>query len=115
MDPLVALGDHGAHAEQLGALRRPIARRSGPVLATRDHDERGALGLVAHRCVVDEQLLAVGEVDGVRPLLARHEGVPQPDVRERAAHHHLVMAAPRAIRVELERADVPLLEPVARG
>ena len=47
--------------------------------------------------------LAVGQVDRVRPLLAVGQPVPQPDVRERAAHHDLVVAAPGAVRVELER------------
>ena len=36
-------------------------------------------------------------------------------LRERAAHHHLVVAAPRAVRVELERADAVRLEPLAGG
>src|SRR5436305_488145 len=41
-------------------------------------------------------------MDGVRALAVGRQAVAQPDVRECAAHHHLVMAAPRAIRVELE-------------
>src|SRR5579863_9227244 len=32
MDTLEALGDHGAHAQQQGTLRRPVARRAGAVL-----------------------------------------------------------------------------------
>ena len=36
-------------------------------------------------------------------------------LRERAAHHHLVVAAPGAVRVELERRDAVLLEPLAGG
>ena len=74
--------------------------------------ERHALGPVAHRGVVDELLLAVGQVDRVRALLALDEPVAQPDVAERAAHHHLVVAAAGAVRVELERRDAVLLEPL---
>ena len=70
---------------------------------------------IAHRGVVDELLLAVGQVDGVRALLALDERVAQADVAERAAHHHLVVAAPGAVRVELERPDAVLLEPLAGG
>src|SRR5207249_9201705 len=38
-------------------------------------------------------------------LGARRELVLQPYVRERAAHHHLVVAAARAVRVEVDRLD----------
>ena len=62
--------------------------------------------------VVDERLLAVGQVDRVRALLARRQQVAQADVREGAADHHLVLAAPGAVRVELERADAVRLEPL---
>ena len=43
VDALEALRDHGAHAEQQRALRRPVARRAGAVLLARDHDQRHAL------------------------------------------------------------------------
>ena len=40
MDPLVALGDHRAHAEQPRPLRAPVARRPGPVVLPGQHDGR---------------------------------------------------------------------------
>ena len=43
-------------------LRGPVARGAGAVLLAADHDERHALLRVAHRRVVDRQLLAVGQV-----------------------------------------------------
>ena len=49
VNPLEALGDDRAHAEQQGALGRPVARRPGAVLLARQHDQRHALRPVAHR------------------------------------------------------------------
>ncbi len=74
---------------------------------------------VAHGGVVDRQLLvrAIGEVVGVAALRQRlqpghvaAEQVAQADVRERAAHHHLVVAAAGAVRVEVARRDALLLQ-----
>ena len=53
-------------------------------------------------------------MDGHVPLASGDEEVLQPDVREGAAHHHLVVAAARAVRVEIRRLDAVLRE-VLRG
>ena len=66
VDALERLRDHRAHAEQLRALRGPVARAPGAVLLAREHDERHAFVGVAHRGVVDRRLLAVGEMHGER-------------------------------------------------
>ena len=58
MDALEALRDHGAHAEQLRAFGRPVARRARAVFPAREHDERNLLGLIAHRGVIDRHALA---------------------------------------------------------
>ena len=58
MDALERLGDDGADAEQPRALGRPVAARAGPVFLAREHDERHALGLVAHGRIEDRQGLA---------------------------------------------------------
>src|SRR6266536_3627470 len=47
MDPLVRLRDHRADAEQVRALRRPVARRARSVLLARDHEQGRALVDVA--------------------------------------------------------------------
>src|SRR5882757_3440782 len=52
MNALVAFRDHGFHAEQHGALRCPVAGGAGPVLASREDDERCAFLLVTHGRVV---------------------------------------------------------------
>ena len=61
-----------------------------------------------HRGVVDRRRLAVGQVHREAALGAGREPVAQPDVRERAPHHHFVVAAPRAVGVEVERLDAVL-------
>ena len=113
VDPLVALGDHGLDAEEVRALRGPVARRARAVLLAREHDRRRALREVALGGGEDRHLLAVGEVRRPRSLRAGHELVAQPDVGERAAHHHLVVAAARAVRVEVGALD-PVLDEVLR-
>jgi len=82
-------------------------------MTKRTPSKRDALGGIAHRDVVDEPVLTIGEVDRVRTLLALDEVVLQADVREGATDHHLVLAAPRAVGVELERSDTVALEPLA--
>ena len=113
VDPFVALGQDHPHAEQRRSLGRPVARRPGAVLAAGDDRGPDPFVGVAHRRVEDEPFLAVGQVDRVRAFLPLDQPVAQADVGERAADHHLVMAAPRAVRVELERRDPVLLEPLA--
>ena len=56
----------------------------------------------------------LGQVLGPVALLAAGEEVAQPDVAEGAAHHHLVVAAPRAEAVEVARLHAVLLQ-VAPG
>ena len=114
MDALVALRDHRAHAEQVRPLRRPVARRARSVLLAGEHDERDAFGAVALGGVEDRHLLARRDVHRPRSLGPGHELVAEADVRERAAHHHLVVAAPRAVRVEVLALDA-VLDEVAAG
>ena len=84
-----------------GALGRPVARRARAVLLAREHDQRRPLLGVPHRRVVDRHRLALGQVQRDAALVVPREQVAQPDVGERAAHHHLVVAAARAVGVEV--------------
>ena len=91
---------------QVRALGRPVARGAGAVFLAGEDDERNALALVAHGGVVDEHPLARGLVDGVAALdhvagIVLHHLVLDADVGEGAAHHDLVVAAPRAVLVEI--------------
>ena len=56
---------------------------------------------VGDRRVVDAQLLAAGQVAGEAALDIGHKLVTQSDVGERAADHHLVVAAPGSVGVEV--------------
>ena len=105
MNALEAFGDHGAHAQQQRALGGPIARGAGAVFLARDDQQRRAFLLVLHRGVVDEHLLAGGDVRGPAAFGAGGELVAQTNVGERAAHHHFVVAAARAVGIEIGRLD----------
>ncbi|MBG9885618.1 hypothetical protein ABE10_03255, partial [Bacillus toyonensis] len=109
VDAFEALGDDRLHPEEVRALGRPVARRAGAVLLAAEDHQRGALRLVVLRGVVDVGLRSagLGEVprEAALDLLAAvdrlDEGVLQPDVRERAADHDLVVPATRAVGVEI--------------
>src|SRR5690606_31932322 len=102
-------------AEQRGALRGPVARRARAVLLAAEHDERDARLRVVLRRVVDRGLLAREEVARESALDARYELVAQPDVGEGATDHDLVVAAARAVGVEVASVDPALREVLARG
>src|SRR5690606_20457346 len=59
--------------------------------------------------------VGLGEVAGVAALGAGRDLVAQPDVGERAADHHLVVAAPRPVRVEVLDLDPVLAQVVGGG
>ena len=101
MDAFVAHGDGRLHALQEGALGRPIPARTRTVERTADDDGGRPLLQVARRRVEDRHLLAARNVAGEPALHARHHQVPEPDVRERAPHHHLVVPAAGSVRVEV--------------
>ena len=65
------------------------------------------VGAVALGGLEDARDLAARQVGRPRPLGAGRELVAQADVRERAAHHHLVVAAPGPVGVEVDRLDAP--------
>src|SRR6266542_1764587 len=101
VDPLVAFRDHRSHAEQKRPLGGPVARGTCSVFLAGEDDQRRTLLRIRLGGIEDRHLLPVRKV--TRPVaLARREGVAQPDVSERAAHHHLVVAPPRAEAVEVE-------------
>ena len=119
MNALEALGDDGAHAEQARALCGPVARRSGAVLLAAEDHERNARSLVRRGGVEDglhlarEQVARESALDAGAVVLVGKELVAQADVRERAANHHLVVAAARAVRVEVPAVDAVLGEVLA--
>ena len=101
MNTLEALGDHRAHAQELGALGRPVAGGAGAVFLAGEDHQRAALGLVAHGRVIDRHHFAGGEVLGHAALDLRGQLVADPDVGEGAAHHDLMVPAAGAVGVEV--------------
>src|SRR3954462_14584752 len=102
---LEALSHTRLHAEERGALRRPVARAAGSILVPGEHDERYAALLVLDRGLVDRGALSLGLQERHAALDAWHHQILDADVGEGAAHHHLVVAAPCAIGVEVLRRD----------
>ncbi|GIX63876.1 mitochondrial import receptor subunit Tom40 [Babesia caballi] len=102
VDALEGLRDDGADTQQGGALGGPVARAAGAVLLAGDDDEAGAVGAVALRSVEDAEHLAGREVDGLGALVGA-EQVREANVGEGAANHDLVVAAARAVGVEVAR------------
>src|SRR5829696_2906598 len=113
VDALEALRDDGPHPEQERTLRRPVARRTGPVFLAGQDDKRHVFLAVSQTRLVDRGLFPIGEVEGVAALFV-HELVAQPDVAERAAYHNLVVAAPGAVGVEVARVYALLYQVLPR-
>ncbi len=114
VDALVRAGDHRADAEKRGSLRGPVAAGARAVFVAGEHQERHALGPVALGGVKDRHLLSIGQVHRHAALHLRHQLVAEADVREGAAHHHLVVAAARTVGMEMLRVHAALHQP-ARG
>src|SRR5689334_6530752 len=101
MDALERFGDDRTHAEQGRAFRGPVARGAGAVLLAGDDDERRPAGDELHRDVVNRPGLAARFGGSPPTLLATGQLVAEPNVGERAAHHHFMIAAARAVGVEV--------------
>ena len=78
------------------------------------HDGGNAFALVALRRVEDRHRIARRIMDRVAAFGAAHHFVPDADVGEGAALHHFVIAAPRAVGIEILLADLMLLQIDAR-
>src|SRR5262249_35008975 len=105
VDALEAFGDHRPDAEEPRALRRPVARGASAIFLPREDHERHALARVADRRVVYRQMLAGRIVHGDAAFDALYHHVLDAVVGERPAHNHLVIAARRAVGVEVVRSD----------
>ena len=111
VDALEALRDHRAHAEQQRALRGPVARAAGAVLVAGDDDQRHALVLrTASRRRRSPSARPSGMCLVKPPSTPCEHQVLEADVRERAAHHDLVVAAARAVLVVVARLHAVLVE-----
>ncbi len=102
------LGQHGAHTQQQSALGSPIPAGAGAVfLASQDH-QRHAFLAVLHGSIVDTHLFAIRQMERHAAFDPRQQAVLQADIGEGAAGHDPVVAAPRAVRVEIPGRDAVL-------
>ena len=114
MDPLETLDHDGLDAKQRRPLRRPVPGRAHAVfLAAEDH-ERHAFAHVFLRRVIDRQLLAIRLVLGPATFDAAHHLVLDANVGKGAAHHDLMVAAARAVGVEIPLHHLVLPQVVTR-
>ena len=95
VDALKAAGDHRPNPQQRGALRGPVARRSGAVIGTRQHHDRHIVLRIGHCRVKDVQHRS-SRSGRIRPGAIRQR-VGQPGVIERATQHHVVVGPPVTI------------------
>src|SRR5436190_17557686 len=114
MDALEAPRYNGPDAEQRSAFRGPVARTAGAVFLPGDHHERHAIVLIFHRGVVDGHWSAFRQVLGDAAFTARDHEVFDAHVGERAASHHAVVAAPRAVTVEIQHIHAVVHEVFSR-
>src|SRR5215470_10336204 len=105
VNALEALGDDRSHAQQSRPFRRPIARAARAVLLAGDYDQRRPFGLILHRGVVDAHLLAARIMSRHAAFHAGDHQVLDAHVGERAARHDAVVAATRAVAVEVGHVD----------
>ena len=101
VDALVRFGDDRCDAQQRRALGGPITAAAGAVIPACQHDGRDPLGLVSLRGFKDRHPAIVREIPGETAFDIAQQGVAQPDVGEGRAGHHMMIAAPGDIAVEI--------------
>src|SRR5580698_5035642 len=109
MDALVAFGDDGVDAEETRAFGGPVARGTGAVLFAGEDDEGSAVGLISLGSVENRHFLVGGQVAS-EAAFDIDQFVAQADVGEGAADHDFVIAAARAIGVEVGGLDASFLQ-----
>src|SRR5271165_202896 len=110
MNTLEALRDDSLHAQQVRTLGRPVTGRSRAVLLAGQDDQRHLTLGVFHAGVKDTHLLTLRQQARYTALGAGRELVAQTHVGKGPAHHGFVIAAARAVAVEVGRLDAVLGE-----
>src|ERR1700722_17666642 len=114
MDAFVAFCDDGIDSEQAWSLRCPSAGGAGAVFFSGKDDERDAGGLIFLGGVEDRHFLLRGKVAGVSAFDV-DKLVAKADVGEGAANHDFVIAAARAVGVEVGGFNAVFLQIFSRG
>ena len=94
MNPLEALGDDDTHAEQKWPLCSPIAAGARTVLLPGNDNQRHLLRTIPFRSVKNSHEISNRVMPGKAPLPLRSHLVFDADIGKRAAHHHVMIAAP---------------------
>ena len=121
VDALKTACHHGFDAQQLRAFGGPVAGRAGAVFLTRKNHGGRASGHVLHGGVVNEHFFLAGLEQRHAALfpgagaVGRNHQVFDAHVGKGAAHHHIVVAAPRAIAVEVGLLHALRLQPQPSG
>ncbi len=110
VDALEGLGDDSFHALQQRTLGRPVAAGAGAIFLAGEHDGGHAFLLILHGRIEDGHLCPVREMPGQVAFLGRDEQVLDADICKRAARHDQVVAAARAVGVEVAGLDAALLQ-----
>src|ERR1700742_3093246 len=108
MNALVAFGDDGAHSQQTRALCRPVARGAGAVFFSSENDERCFAFGILYAGVEDAHLFALGQQAGDAAFGSGSELVAQANVGEGSTDHDFMIAAARAVGVEVGWLDAVL-------
>ena len=125
VNTLETAGNHRANSQQLRSLGSPVATRPGAVLLARKNDGIGALRQIQHGGVVDRHFLDWGVTGRAKQRHAaflagtidarRDHEVLDAHVGKSASHHHLVVAAARAIAIEVRLHHPVTDQPLPRG
>ena len=110
MNTFKTLRNHGRNAEQQRPLGCPVAAGAGAVLLSGDDHERHPLLLIAHGRVIDREHFTIRKMPCIAPFLLRHHFVAQTGIGKGATHHDFMIAAPRAVGIEIADGNALLLQ-----
>ena len=108
MDPFIALSYNGLDPLKVNTFGSPVARAASAILASAEDHQRSSLISVAHSRIIETRDFSAREVDRNTAFSVRKQPILESDVRKRAAHHDLVIAATRSIGVKVPSLHAPL-------
>lgn len=115
VDALEGFGQHSFDAQKQRPLGGPIAAGAGAIFLAGQQQERHAFGLVLHGHIVQAALFAIRQVKGKTAFHARQHLVLDANVSQGTARQHLIVAAARAVGVELAGGHTQAQQVLAGG
>ena len=101
MNAFEALGNHSPDTQKTGPFSRPVAARPRAIFLAGKNDERNIAFLIQHGRIIDRHDFPRRLMFRHAPFSARRHLIADPNIGKGTPHHHFVIAAPRAIRVEV--------------